>query len=108
MAKACLVTKENKYGRYVIEGWAGFGEMSYGAIAWAEYPDFSKSNEGWMSEYAGDEKPTQNGLYLVGFMDGNTIKFPPRILWYDCKKDTFGGADGIAWMDVPKPYGEVK
>ena len=99
---------ENIYGRYVIEGWAGFGEMRPGAIAWAEYPNFEKSKEGWMSEYMGDEKPTQNGLYLVALIDGNTIKFPPRILWYDCKKDTFGGADGIAWMDVPKPYGEVK
>ena len=62
MAKACLVTKENKYGRYVIEGWAGFGEMRPGAVAWAKYPDFSKSEEGWMSEYLGDETPDKNAL----------------------------------------------
>lgn len=105
-AKPCLVTIKREDGsRYITDGWAGFGEMMKGAIAWAEYPDFSKSKEGWKSEYMGDEKPTQNGIYLVTLMKRNTINFPPEIYWYDCKKDTFGGtSDAIAWMDVPKPY----
>jgi hypothetical protein len=107
-ARPCLVTiKRKNKSRYITEGWAGFGEIMHGAIAYAEYPDFEKSKEGWKSDYTGDENPNKSGLYLVTFMERNEISFPPKICWYNSRKDTFGDSlDAIAWTELPEPYME--
>ncbi len=100
-AKACLVTKQYIDGtRCVEEGWAGFGEISKGAIAWAAYPNFQDSKEGWKSEYMGDELPEKDGRYIA-----TKEKRIPRICRYNSQKSLFGGDSAvIAWMDIPKPY----
>jgi len=102
----CLLTCKTDTGiRYVTIGWAGYGEMMRGAVAWAPLPEhIAKCPDGWMSQYRGDDSPSESGLYLVSLMKGNRPA-PVQLLWYNHKKDTFGGShDYVGWMPEPKPF----
>lgn len=110
----CLVTMKVGNRRWVTEGWAdkdqaGELKMMPGAIAWMPKPTHcAKEPKGWLSHYRGDDFPEQEDWYLVSTMHeppNNNIPYTVQQLWFNAKKEVFGGSDNfIAWMPLPKPF----
>jgi hypothetical protein len=114
----CLVTMKVGDRRWVTEGWADKKEngelvMTPGAIAWMPMPEHAAKNPaGWLSHYRGDDFPKTEDWYLVSTMHEirhyGDLPYGVEKLWFDSKKEVFGGNDNfIAWMSLPKPF-EVK
>lgn len=110
----CLVTMTVKNRRWVTEGWAdkdanGKLLMPPGAFAWMELPKHCAYDKtGWLSHYKGNDFPTLEDWYLVSTVHAqpnNNLPYAVKKLWFNSKKQTFGGDDNFfAWMPLPKPF----
>lgn len=100
-------------GKYydVTIGYPGWG-LYNDTIAYIPLPrPINEDNQGWKSEYCGDESPKKDGRYIIqiqGINAGNQGKTRIIEAYYEKEKDHWlwvpNGYEVIAWRNFPKPY----